>query len=290
MTIVPHREQSPGLPGWPVPASAPLPTLSLIHVMTLPHAASTSALVPAVTPALAADFAPSGTLRAAINLGNSVLARLGPSGQAEGISVDIARELATRLGVALETVVVDAASQSVAAVREGRADVGFFAIDPARSEGLSFTAPYVLIEGAYLVAEGSPLRANDEVDRPGTTVLVSGGSAYDLYLTRTLQAATLARDAQAQTVVDVFARGGYDVAAGVRQQLEAGAARHPGHRLLPGRFMVIEQAMGLPATRPAAALAALRAFVEEVKQGGFLAASMARHGITGAGIAPPAGA
>ncbi len=246
-----------------------------------------------VTADLAAAFAPTGRLRACINLGNAVLARRGSGGAGlagapAGVSVDLAQALATRLGLPLDLVVVDAAAQSVAAVREGRADVGFFAVDPARSDGIAFSAPYVLIEGAYLVRNDSPFTANEQVDRAGTRVMVARGSAYDLYLSRTLKAATLVRTVTSQQVVPEFFAQGLDAAAGVKQQLQADAARLPGVRLLPGRFMVIEQAMGVPAARGDAVRRELAAFVEQVKADGRVAQALKRHGIDGAGVAPPA--
>lgn len=191
-----------------------------------------------------------------------------------------------QLGVELELVVFDAAGKSVEAVTNEAADIGFFAIDPLRGAGIAFTAPYVLIEGAYLVRNDSPLHSNAEVDRTGTVVTVGKGSAYDLYLTRSLKAAHIERAPTSPTVVDVFVREGYDVAAGVRQQLEADAANFGGLRLLPGRFMVIEQAMGLPRGRSDAAVAALRSFVEDMKASGFVADALKRHGIQGASVAP----
>jgi len=239
-------------------------------------------------PAVRARLAPTGTLRAAINLGNPLLARADGAGSACGVSVDLARELATRLGVPLALVVVDTAAQSVQKVRDEAADIGFFAVDPARGEGLAFTAPYLLIEGAYLVRDGAPQRANEDVDRAGTRVVVGRGSAYDLHLTRALQHAEIVRAASSQAVVETFLAGAHDVAAGVRQQLEADAARHAGLRLLPGRFMVIQQAMGLPRSRGDDARRALAAFVETMKAAGFVAAAMARHGVHGATLAPPA--
>ena len=236
-------------------------------------------------------FAPSGTLRASINLGNPILARRhADTGEPFGVSVDLARSLAQQLGVGVELLVFDTASQSVQAVREERADIGFFAIDPLRSEGLCFSAPYVLIEGSYLVPEASPIRRNEDVDRHGTRVVVGQGSAYDLFLSRELQHATIVRAPSSQTVVAQFVAQDLDVAAGVRQQLEADMALHPGHRLLPGRFMVIQQAMGLPQGRGPAAAAALAQFVESMKAGGFVAQALQRHGIQGASVAPAAAA
>ncbi len=238
---------------------------------------------------LSLSFAPTGRLRASINLGNPILANRNPAtGQPVGVSVDLAHRLAQRLGVGIDLVVFDTAGQSVDAVRNGAADVGFFAIDPLRGEGIAFTAPYVLIEGSYLVRDESPLQSNDEVDRPGTRVTVGKGSAYDLFLSRELRHAEIVRAASSQAVVDDFVRQGLDVAAGVRQQLEHDQQRHPGLRLLPGRFMVIQQAMGLPKDRGVDASRYLHAFVEDMKSTGFVAASLNQHHIQGASVAPAA--
>jgi len=127
-----------------------------------------------------AGLAPTGRLRASINLGNPILARRDPaSGEAVGVSVDLARRLAEELGVGLVLLTFDAAAKSVEAVKGGQADIGFFAVDPLRAEGIRFTAPYVLIEGAYLVRQASPLTANAEVDRPGTRVMVGRGASKE---------------------------------------------------------------------------------------------------------------
>ena len=237
-------------------------------------------------PAILQALAPTGRLRASINLGNPILAHADAAGQAGGVSVDLARAFAERCGLPLDLVVFDAAGKSVEAVAREQADFGFFAIDPVRGADIHFTAPYVLIEGSYLVRDGSPLVANEEVDRAGTRLVVGKGSAYDLYLTREIKAATLVRAPTSPLVVDTFIETQADVAAGVRQQLEADAARLPGLRLLPGRFMVIQQAMGLPKTRGLPAAEFLRGFVEEMKASGFVAAALARHGIQGASVAP----
>lgn len=241
------------------------------------------------SPDLVAAFAPTGTLRAAINTGNPILAHVDrDTGSAGGVSVDIARALAARLGVPLDLVVVDAAGKSVQAVESGQADVGFFAIDPVRGANIAFTAPYVLIEGAYLVAQDSPLQDNDDVDRAGTRVTVGKASAYDLFLTRHLQQAEIVRAPTSPTVVDTFLEQQLEVAAGVKQQLEADAQRLGGLRLLPGRFMVIEQAMGVPKARGEAAATYLRAFVESLKANDAVAQALVRHDIQGASVAPPA--
>ncbi|WP_418320099.1 ABC transporter substrate-binding protein [Piscinibacter sakaiensis] len=234
-------------------------------------------------------FTPTGTLRASINLGNPILANIDPTtGSPCGVSVDLANRVARRLGVGIELVVFDAAGKSVQAVTDEQVDIGFFAIDPLRGAGIAFTAPYVLIEGCYLVRDDSPLQSNDEVDRAGRSVVVGKGSAYDLFLTRELEHATILRSPTSQTVVDTFVEQRADVAAGVRQQLEADARRLGGMRLLPARFMVIQQAMGMPKSRGSAAAAYLAAFVEDMKASGSIAAALARHGIEGASVAPSA--
>ena len=239
------------------------------------------------TPDLLRAFAPTGTLRASINLGNPILANRNPqTGEPFGVSIDLARALAQRLGVAMEMVVFDNANKSVEAVRGEQADIGFFAIDPLRGEGIAFTAPYVLIEGSYMVPQASPLHANEDVDRAGHRVTVGKGSAYDLFLSRTLTQAEIVRAPTSPAVVEVFVAQQLEVAAGVKQQLEADLQRFPGHRLLPGRFMVIQQAMGMPKSRGDQAAAWLKQFVEDMKASGQVADALRRHGIEGASVAP----
>ncbi|MFM0136497.1 ABC transporter substrate-binding protein [Caballeronia grimmiae] len=232
-------------------------------------------------------IAPEGRLRASINLGNPILAnKRAGTGEPFGVSIDLAREFARRLGVDIELVVFDTASKSVEAVANEQADIGFFAIDPSRGASIAFTAPYVLIEGCYLVRDESSIRRNEDVDREGVRVTVGKGSAYDLFLTRELKHAEIVRAPTSQAVVQTFIEQGLDVAAGVRQQLESDAARTTGLRLLGERFMVIRQAMGTPKSRGEAAADSLRAFVEDVKASGFVADALKRHGIEGASVAP----
>jgi polar amino acid transport system substrate-binding protein len=232
------------------------------------------------------EMSPTGRLRAAINLGNPILATAGADGTARGVSVDLAREAASRLGLPIELIPFKSAGTVVEAVKASQVDLAFVAIDPVRAADMEYTAPYVIIEGAYLVRDGSPLRSNDEVDRPGTRVAIGRGSAYDLFLTRELKAATLVRAPTSPAVVDLFLAQQLEVAAGVKQQLESDARRVGGVRLLPGRFMVIEQAMGVPKGRRAAQ-AWLSRYVEQMKASGFVADALKRHGIEGAAVAPP---
>lgn len=233
-----------------------------------------------------AALAPTGRVRAAINVGNPILARLQADGPPAGVSIDLAQRLAAQLGVPLDLQVFDAAAKSVDAVTNDQADFGFFAVDPVRGAGIAFSAPYVLIEGAYMVRSASPLTDNAQVDEVGHTVVVGQGSAYDLYLSRELKHASIVRAPTSPAVVDVFLAPTGEVAAGVKTQLEAAVAQRTGLRMLPGRFMVIQQAMGVPKTRGAAAAAWLAAFVETAKATGFVADALARHQIQGAIVAP----
>ena len=238
---------------------------------------------------LAAEFAPTGRLRASINLGNPILANRDPaSGQPFGVSIDLANEFARQLGVGIELVVFDGAAKSVDAVSHGQADIGFFAVDPLRGAGLHFTAPYILIEGSYLVREASPLHSNAQVDAVGHRVAVGQGSAYDLFLTRELKQAQIVRGAGADGAIAAFEAHQLDALAGIRLMLEEEAAKKPGLRLLPGRFMVIQQAMGCPKARSEAAAQALRGFVERMKANGFVAQAMQRHSVVGASVAEAA--
>ncbi len=236
---------------------------------------------------LAHHLAPQGVLRVAINLGNPVLASLDAAGEPSGISADLSRKFAAQLGLGIEWRVFKKADESVQCVRADQADIGFFAIDPVRGEGLHFSPPYVQIEGAYMVRLDSPLQSNNEVDQAHNRVTVGAGSAYDLYLTRQLKQASIVRAPSSPAVVDVFMAQQLEVAAGVKQQLEADAQRLPGVRLLPGRFMVIHQAMGMPAQRSETARQFLKGFIEDAKQSGWVAEAFVRHQIQGAAVAPP---
>lgn len=241
-----------------------------------------------ISPAVRSDLAPTGMLRAAINFGNPILAVRDPStGEPRGVSVDLSRELARRLSVPVQFVTYDAAGKVVEGLKSGAWDVAYVAIDPARAVDISYTAPYVVIEGAYLVPQGSPIRSNAEVDREGVRVAVGAGSAYDLFLSRNLKHAKIIRAPTSPAVTDMFVAQKLEVAAGVKQQLEADARRIPGLRLLEGRFMVINQAMGTPRGREAGAKY-LREFVEEMKASGFVAQALERHRVQGAAVAPRA--
>jgi len=233
------------------------------------------------------ELAPAGRLRAAINFGNIVLAQNdAATGEPRGVSVELARELARRLGVPLELVTFDAAGKVFDALAAGAWDIAFLAIDPVRAAGIDFTAPYVVIEGTYLVPPDSPLRTIADVDRRGVRVAVARGSAYDLYLSRALKNAELVREPNGPEALDMFVRDKLEAAAGVKQAIVAFAAAHPDLRVLDGRFMSIEQAMATPKGRPAGARY-LRRFIEELKASGFVAKALAASGQADAAVAPP---
>jgi len=232
-------------------------------------------------------LAPHGRLRAAINFGNTVLAKRGPTlDESGGVSVAIARELAKRLGVPVELIAFEGAGAVVAQAKNDVWDVAFMAIDPLRAQDVGFTPPYVLIEGGYMVRADSPLHDIADVDRPGIRMTVGKASAYDLYLTRNIKHAELVRDETSAEAIDRFLRENLDVAAGVKASLLDYVKGHAGVRVLDGRFMVIEQAM--VTVHGPQALATIAALIEEVKANGFVARELAATGQTEATVAPPA--
>ena len=232
---------------------------------------------------VAGDLAPSGVLRASINLGNPVLAQ-GTADAPAGVTVDIARELAKRLELPLELVCFDAARKSFEAMTTGQADLCFLAIDPARAAEVAFSAPYVVIEGVFAVPRDSALTTVAEVDTPGVRIGVKQGSAYDLYLTRMLQQATVVRGAEG---VDVFRAEGLEVAAGIRQPITRYVAGNPDLRLIDERFMQIQQAVGTTKGRHPDTVAFLRATVEDLKASGFVSEALRMSGQADAVVAPP---
>ncbi|UPK74171.1 transporter substrate-binding domain-containing protein [Nocardioidaceae bacterium SCSIO 66511] len=229
------------------------------------------------------DLAPSGVLRAAINLGNPVLAQGSPEDPC-GVTVDLAYELAERLGLAARFQCFDAAGKSYEAMARGDADICFLAVDPDRAEQVAFTAPYIVIEGVYAVARESSILTVADVDRPGVRVGVKRGSVYDLHLSRTLRHATVVRGGDG---VDVFANEQLEVAAGIREPMVEYLLANPHLRLVDGRFMLIRQAIGTTRARRPETVAYLQEFVEDVKASGFVAQSLKRSGQSPSLVAAP---
>lgn len=231
------------------------------------------------------DLASAGVLRASINLGNPVLAQ-GTPAEPGGVTVDIAREIGRRLGVPVELLCFDAARKSFDAMASGRADICFLAIEPAREAEVAFTAPYAVIEGVYAVPVGSALESAADVDRPGVRIGVKQGSAYDLFLSRTLRQATVVRGDEG---VDVFRAQGLDAAAGIRQPLTEFVAANAGEvRLIEDRFMEIRQAVGTSRKRTPETVRFLHDVVEKLKADGFVTGALRRSHQSETLLAPPA--
>jgi polar amino acid transport system substrate-binding protein len=240
-----------------------------------------------VSPAIRSDFAPTGTMRVGINHGNLVLAQKNATtGEVKGVAVDMAHELGRRLGVPVELVQYTSAGQMTDALAAGAWDVAFLAREPGRAGEIGFTAPHLLIEGTYLVPAGAAYARVPDVDRAGVRIAVSEKSAYDHFLTRNIKHATLVRGAGNSAGLGLLQAGKADVIAGVRQLLLMDQAKLPGSRVLDDRFMVIEQAMGMPRGRDAG-LQYAKEFIEDVKASGFVARSLEKSGVRGVPVAPP---
>jgi polar amino acid transport system substrate-binding protein len=243
---------------------------------------------PAPSPDVLKDLAPTGTLRAAMNFGNPVLVQKAANGEPVGVTPELAAALAKRLGVPVEFVIYSSAGKTFDGAVQNAWDIGFIAIEPARATEVDFTAPYLLIQGTYLVRNDAPFKNVADVDAPGRKIGVGLGSVYDLYLTRTLKNAVLIRNPNGGAAggIEPFLDQHLDAAAGVREPLDAYAKNHPDTRVMPDAFEEIQQAIGTPKGRPAG-LAYLRHFVEEMKANGFVADALKRSGQT-APVVPPA--
>jgi polar amino acid transport system substrate-binding protein len=243
-------------------------------------------MTPPITPALQAELFPTGKLRVGINYGNFLLVTRAPAGgEPSGIVPDLSRELGRRLGVGVDFVGFDAAGKLADAVKTGAWDVAFLGAEPQRASEITFTAAYLEIPATYLVPAGSRIRTIAEVDREGVRIAVADKSAYDLYLSRNLTHAQLVRAQGIDGSYDLFVGDKLEVLSGLKPRLVMDAAKLPGSRVLDGQFTAIQQAIGTPAGRRAAA-AYLRDFVEDVKAAGFVAGAIARHGVRGVTVAP----
>lgn len=241
------------------------------------------------SPAAVAALAPTGVLRAAINLSNFLLVTgRDADGGPVGVSPDMARELARRLGVAVELRTYKSPGDLADDATEGVWDVGNIGAEPARAEAIAFSAAYCEIECTYLVPPDSSITSIDQVDRAGVRIASAPRAAYDLWLEANLRHAELVRPATLAGAFDLFVDQRLDALAGLRPGLLGDAAKLPGSRLLDGRFSSVQQAMGTPRGRDAAGAAYLAAFVEAMKASGFVADRIAAHGVVGLSVAPPA--
>jgi polar amino acid transport system substrate-binding protein len=237
----------------------------------------------------AAELAPKGVLRAAINMGNFLLVSgRDEAGDPVGVAPDMARAIAERLGALVEYVPFARPNALADAADDGVWDIGLIGAEPARAAKIAFTAAYAEIEATYLVAAGSSLRSVGDVDRAGVRIAVLAGSAYDLWLERNIKAATLVRANSLAGAAQLFADGQADALAALRPGLAADAERNPGSRVLDGRFTAVQQAVGTRRENTAGA-AFLARFVEEAKASGLVAQLIERHGMAGRlSVAPAA--
>jgi polar amino acid transport system substrate-binding protein len=235
-----------------------------------------------------AELAPGGDLRVGINHSNFLLVDPGsPHGAPRGIAPDLALALAKFLDVRVAFASFESAGTTADAIRDAAVDVGFIANEAERASVIEFSSAYLELPATYLVPAGSPLRSLSDVDRPGVRIAVSGRSAYDLYLTRTLKSAQLVRAEGIPASFKLFVDQRLDALAGLKPGLLGDVHKLPGSRLLDGHFTAVQQSIGVPKTRAAAA-AALRVFVEDAKRSGLVAQLVQQHGVKGVNVAPPA--
>src|SRR5262245_8365383 len=242
------------------------------------------AMATEIAPEVRAELAPTGKLRVGINHGN-VLLVTAMTPEPRGVAPDVARELGRRLGVPVEFVGFDSAGKLGDAVKSGAWDVAFLGAEPQRAADIAFTAAYLEIPSTYLVPAGSPIRSVDEVDREGVRIAVAEQSAYGLYLNRTIKRARLVLTKGLDASFDAFVNEKLEALAGLKPRLLTDVAKLPGARVLDGQFTAVQQAIGTPRNREAAAQY-LRAFVEDVKASGLVAEAIARHAVPGVSVAP----
>jgi len=232
------------------------------------------------------ELTPTGKLRVGVNLGNFLLVNKdSATGELRGVVPDLAQELARRLGTTAELISSPGAGEVADGARAGAWDVGFIGAEPARAAEIAFTLAYLEIPATYLVPAGSPIRTIAEVDRPGVRIAVAARSAYDLYLSRSLKHAQLVRAEGLPASFDLFVAEKLEVLAGLLPRLTTDVARLPGARILDGRFTAVQQAIGTPKARSAAA-AYLSEFVDDIKASGLVARLVAQHGAKGVNVAP----
>ena len=241
-----------------------------------------------MSPDVISELAPTGVLRAGINLGNFLLVTgTSPTGDPEGVAPDMAREIATRLGVPVKYVAFKTPGELADAAGGGVWDVGLIGAEPQRAEKIAFTAAYAEIEATYLVPAGSPLRTIADVDTAGVRIAVTGRSAYGLWLDRNIRHAELVRSDTLDSAYEQFIRDNLDALAGLRPRLLSDVEKLPGARIIDGRFTSVQQAVGT-ARKNVAGAAFLRDFVEEAKTSGLVARLIERYGVRGLSVAPPA--
>ena len=241
-----------------------------------------------MSPEIIAELAPTGVLRAGVNLSNFLLVTgKSPAGDPEGVSPDMAREIASRLNVPVKYVPFKSPGELADQAGRDVWDIGLIGAEPQRAEQITFTAAYVEIEATYLVPPGSPLKTIAAVDAAGVRIAVTGRSAYGLWLDRNIKLAELVRTDTIASAYERFAQEKLDALAGLRPGLLADLDKQPGARILDGKFTSVQQAIGTGKKNTADA-AFLRDFVEEAKASGLVARLIERHKVRGLSVAPRA--
>ena len=227
------------------------------------------------------ELAPTGVLRAGINMSNFLLVTgRTEDGSPDGVSPDMARAIAQRIGVPLSLVPFRTPGEVADAADGDVWDIALIGAEPQRAERIAFTDAYVEIEATYLVPAGSPIRSVEDVDRPGNRIAVAARSAYDLWLERNIGQAELVRTQGLDGSFEMFVERGLEALAGLRPRLVEDLGKLPGSRILDGRFTAVQQAIGVHRSRPEAA-GFLAGFVEEAKASGLVESLIRRHGVTG---------
>jgi polar amino acid transport system substrate-binding protein len=233
------------------------------------------------------QLAPTGRLRAAINLSNFLLVTgRSRNGDPQGVAPDLAGAIAERLGVALSLVPFAEPGALADAADQGVWDICLIGAEPARAQKILFTAAYVEIPATYLVPAGSKLQHAGEVDQPGVRVAVAARTAYDLWLLRNITNAQLVHAEGFDATFELFVRDRLDALACLKSRLLTDAEKLPGSRILAGQFTAVQQSVGTGKGN-AAGLGFLRRFVEEAKASGLVARLIERHRVQGLSLAPP---
>ncbi len=238
---------------------------------------------PVATPdaAVRQALAPTGALRVAVYLGSPTSLVLdAKTGEKAGVSVDLGRELAARLGVPLQLVEHKLVAEVVASLREGRADFTVTNASPERARLVDFTAPLVDLELGYLVLPTSSVRAIADVDRSGIRIGVSQGSTSQGTLTAAYRHARVVGASSLSAAAGMLRRGELDAFATNKAVLFQMADSLPEARILDGRWGVEHLAIAVPQGRSAGA-EYLRRFAEDMKAGGQLRAAALRAGLRG---------
>lgn len=238
-----------------------------------------------MTAELVKELAPTGALRVGINLSNFLLVTgKAANGDPEGVSPDMGAEIARRLGVPVKYVCYKTPGELADAADRNEWDIGNIGAEPQRAEKIAFTTAYVEIEATYLVPAGSRLTTLGEVDRPGVTIACGARTAYGLWLERNIKQATIKWAEGLDASYDLFVNDKLDVLAGLKPKLLSEVKKLPGAKILDGRFMAVQQAIGTH-RRNAAAAPWLQAFVDETKASGFVAGLIAKHKVVGLSVA-----